>query len=376
MTRKRDEPNSEKIRNIFYFFEFSKNVNRFGIFIHSIGMVLTLVLLIQLLLFSFQFQIFISILLIILSIGVLVCLIIYIIFWLKVRKFRKTNNVENVFKSFKEGDKERINEKIKKVFKRFKISRIQIQLANLFDLIMFLSFLSLIFFIFIYWQTLFINSIIINGKNVSFNFSYVIFLFVSSLFNYSLMFIQILRYSTFKPIRSLRENLRKEFNSLLIDLDISIEGILDRPLVDFSFCIESKKEKELHEILQEWKALYSGTYFRGLRKEIYFPNYHVILFSYSSENFYFELFKNLRSKLQDLILYKNLGKEIEISNKLIHNYRKILDNYLELINFNIQRIDSNRNRKLEIVKIISIIVGIILTPISIIISILNLGIFI
>lgn len=190
---------------------------------------------------------------------------------------------------------------------------------------------------------------------------------LEGIINLTLFLFLILRYLIFRSVRKIREFVYDIVYKELRKIEERIEKIMDSKIKEFNY-----KRMVLIKNLQKWSDLYLGSYFIGLRKILLISDYKNLIYSIENEIYYYNLFTNLKLKINESEYFKNIinGKKKE----------NILDDrILNLIKLNIKRLDKSiqsrvleKNERRNKIKTIQTWFAIISVPLFIIFSLVNL----
>lgn len=231
----------------------------------------------------------------------------------------------------------------------------------------FIMVISMEFFILLlYGKILFLN----NQLNLGISEVITNYLF-ELIVNLPLFFSLLLRSLMFKSIREIREIINEILYKQLTKFEEKIEKIMDLKIKDFKFY-----RRVLLKNLQNWSDLYLGSYFIGLRKILLISDYKNLFYSLGNEIYYYNLFFNLKFKIDESKQFNNILNDKKKEN--------ILDNpILNLINLNIKRLNKNiqsqiieKNERRNKIKTAQTWFVIISVPLSIIFSLISLISFI
>lgn len=191
-----------------------------------------------------------------------------------------------------------------------------------------------------------------------------VYLFIEFFINLILFLFQTLRYMNFKNIRKIREFLYNIIYKELKEVESDIEKLLDLKISELQL------KETFKENLQKWSDLYLGSHFIGLRTLMLISDYKSLIYSLDNERYYFNLFNDLKFKLEEVKYYSSE----ESKNELL----KLTDNVLKLVDLNINRLNISIKSRLIIkeehrakVRMIQIWITIIGIVISIVFSLLN-----
>lgn len=194
--------------------------------------------------------------------------------------------------------------------------------------------------------------------------TYRVYLLLEFFINLILFLFQTLRYMNFKNIRKIREFLYNIIYKELKEVESEIENLLDSKISELQL------KETIKENLQKWSDLYLGSHFIGLRTLMLISDYKSLIYSLNNERYYFNLFNDLKFKLEEVKYYSSE----ESKNKLL----KLTENVLKLVDLNINRLNISIKSRLNIkeerrakVRMIQIWITIIGIVISILFSLLN-----
>lgn len=133
------------------------------------------------------------------------------------------------------------------------------------------------------------------------------------------------------------------------------------------------KNHELKSDLNNWYNYYCSRFSSSNELNDLFKSYKDLIFDNEEELFYLENFSNLKARIKNYIQYLMMNKNgDDLSAKSQKYLIEILNNYIDILNFNFNAKKERINRKRDKRKNQQIILSLILAPSSLVISIISI----
>jgi len=266
---------------------------------------------------------------------------------------------------------ETLGEKRKKSFK-FLIEKLEIaqkKFTNHDKFMIILYILSIVILLFII-PTLIILILepVQSLINPQLNFSLQLLMLLIKIGMIVIIFITQNRKLDYKSVERCSDLFKNYINIKLSNFEDIIEKIIQTKSNKLSF-----KELDLIMHLKVWYDFYCSRFSESEELNKIFKLFEELVFDIEEEDFFFEIFSNLKGRIVDyrFFIFQNLEEENE-ELKYVNETLDILDNYLIILekNLNIKRQRKNEGRERR--KNLQTVIYMIITPITLTLSIISI----
>ncbi len=177
-----------------------------------------------------------------------------------------------------------------------------------------------------------------------------------------------LREIEYRNVDKIKEWFKYYIDEKLSKITTSIDEFIQTPNDKIT-----DKNHELKSDLNNWYNYYCSHFSSGNELNDLFKFYKDLIFDIEEELFYLERFSNLKARIKDYIQYimmNNDGNNLKSKSQM--GLIEILNNYIEILNFNISAKKKRINLKREKRKNQQIILSLVLAPSSLVISITSI----